>query len=221
MSLTTIILGVIVIILIYLLYVFYIKQSDTLVSTASLTGSNPPITTLNSGQSVNYAYAIWIYVQEWSSTNTKTIFQRDNNIKVYLDATTPTLFCDITLDPSGVQTITVTNNFPIQKWVYLVISANNTVIDAYLDGKLINSTQLTSSPRSPAIAATSPMNLGSGFNAYISGFNSWGSPLGPQQVWNNYMSGNGTSAISRYFSSYSVDLTVSKDNVEQNSYRVF
>jgi hypothetical protein len=45
--------------------------------------------------------------------------------------------------------------------------------------------------------------------------------MGPQEVWNNYMNGNGSSAITRFFSSYNVDVAVSKDNVEQNKYRLF
>jgi hypothetical protein len=221
MSFFTIILGIIVIILLYLLYVFYIKKSTTLVKTASLNDSNPAMTTLASGQSTRYSYAIWIYVQQWNSNGIKTIFNRTDNIKLYLDTTTPTLKCDFGLDPSGTQTIKITDNFPIQKWVYVSLSCDNTIIDCYLDGKLVNSTQLSKSPKTPGTPSANPMNLGTGFNAYVSGFTSWGSPMGPQEVWNNYMSGNGSSAISRFFSSYNVDVAVSKDNVEQNKYRLF
>jgi hypothetical protein len=221
MSFTTIILGIIVIILLYLLYVFYIKKSTTLVNTASLNDSNPDMTTLASGQSTRYTYAIWIYVQQWNSNGIKTIFNRTDNIQLYLDTSTPTLFCDIGLDPSGTQTVKITDNFPVQKWVYVTLSCDNTIIDAYLDGKLVNSTQLSKSPKTPGTPSANPMKLGTGFNAYVSGFTSWGSPMGPQEVWNNYMSGNGSSAITRFFSSYNVDVAVSKDNVEQNKYRLF
>jgi len=131
------------------------------------------------------------------------------------------LFCDIGLDPSGTQTVKITDNFPVQKWVYITLSCDNTIVDAYLDGKLVNSTQLSKSPKTPGTPSSNPMKLGTGFNAYVSGFTSWGSPMGPQEVWNNYMSGNGSSAISRFFSSYNVDVAVSKDNVEQNKYRLF
>jgi hypothetical protein len=183
--------------------------------------SNPPLTTLSSGQSTRYTYSIWLYVQEWNTNGKKIIFNRDNNVKLYLDTTTPTLYCDVTLDPSGSQTIKITDNFPLQKWVYISICSDNMIVDSYLDGKLVNSSQLSKSPRTPGTPSANPMNLGTGFNAYVSGFTSYGYPMGPQEVWNNYMSGNGRSVLSRLFSSYNVDVAVSKDNVEQDRYRVF
>jgi hypothetical protein len=33
----------------------------------------------------------------------------------------------------------ITDNFPLQKWVYIIISVDNQYVDAYLDGKLIQS----------------------------------------------------------------------------------
>lgn len=225
MDFTTIILGIIVIILIYLLYVFFVQNSSTLVTTANLNSTNPPITSLASGSSTRYAYGIWIYINTWSNGQ-KVIFQRDGNIKLYLDQTTPTLYTDITvIDPSGgnpkQNQIKITDNFPVQKWVYVILSCDNTTIDCYLDGKLVNSVLLPSFPNSPGTPANSPMKMGTGVDAYVSGFQSWGSPLGPQEAWNSYMSGNGTSSVSRFFSSYAVNISVSKDNVEQNKYRIF
>jgi len=224
MDLTTIILGIIVIILIYLLYVFYVQKSSTLVQTADLKTTNPPISTLANGSSTRYAYGIWVYVNTWSNGQ-KIIFQRDGNIKLYLDKTTPTLFVDMTVGTDSgttkISTIKVTDNFPVQKWVYVILSCDNTTIDCYLDGKLVNSVLLPSFPNAPGNPSTNPMKLGQGFDAYVSGFQSWASPLGPQEAWDSYMTGNGTSSISRFFSSYAVSISVAKDNVEQNKYRIF
>jgi hypothetical protein len=225
MDLTTIVLGIIVLVLIYLLYVFFVQNKTTLVQTADLKTTNPPISTLASGTSTRYAYGIWIYINTWSNGQ-KVIFQRDGNVKLYLDNTTPTLYADITVvsanggSPTPNQ-IKLTDNFPVQKWVYVILSCDNTTIDCYLDGKLVNSVLLPSFPNSPGTPANAPMKLGQGFDAYVSGFQSWGSPLGPQEAWDSYMSGNGTSSVSRFFSSYAVNVSVSKDNVEQNKYRIF
>lgn len=220
MDYTTIVLVIIVLILIYVLYVYFIQKSTVIMATASLkSGTNSPITALNSGQSTRYAYGIWVYVNTWDTTSTKTIFSRPNNIALQLDANTPSLFCIINQTPPSGQKILITDNFPIQKWVYVVVSADGNIIDCYLDGKLVNSTKLTNSPTTPDTPINAPVTLGSGWDAYIAGFQNWSGPIGPQQAWDSYMQGNGN-AISNYFSQYSINIAVNKDNVQQSSYTV-
>jgi len=223
MGITTIILGVIVIILIYVLYVFYVKKSSVLVTTASLKKTNNPITALNAAQSTRYAYGIWVYINTWTTGGAKIIFSRDNNIKLYLDDSKPTLYCEIAQSPAPdpPQKIVLTDNFPVQKWVYVIISADDRIIDCYLDGKLVNSNKLKNAALTPASSSASPVNLGSGFDAYVAGFTTWSGPIGPQEAWNSYLSGNGGSSVSRMFTSYNVDVSIKKDNVEQSKFALF
>jgi hypothetical protein len=221
MDVTTIILGVIVIILIYVLYVFYVKKNKTLVASASLKGTNPPITAIASAQSTRYAYGIWVYINTWNTSNEKVIFMRDNNIKVFLDQTKPTLYCAITQNPASKQVITITDNFPVQKWVCILISADDRIIDCYLDGKLVNSNKLENSPAPPQAAASAPIKLGETFDAYVAGFKSWSAPVGPQEAWNSYLSGNGGSSVSKFFTAYGVQVSVTKDNIEQSKFSLF
>ena len=223
MSYVTIGLVIVALILVYLLYVFFVKKSSTLMSTASLKdGSNKPITTINSGQSTRYAYGIWIYVNTWDKTSEKTIFQRAENIRLYLDKTKPSLLCEIIQDPPATlqSSILITDNFPVQKWVYVIISSDDRIVDFYIDGKMVNSTKLENPPKAPASPATAPITLGNGFDAYIAGLTNWNGPLGPQEAWDNYMKGNG-SAISKYINAYGVNLSITKDNVEQSKYQLF
>jgi hypothetical protein len=221
MGITTIILGVIVIILVYVLYVFYVKKNSVIVKTASLKGSNTPITALSAPQSTRYAYGIWVYINTWNTGGTKTIFSRSNNINLYLDQTKPILYCKITQNPDIEKPITITDNFPIQKWVYVIISSDDRIIDCYLDGKLVNSNKLTNSAATPASSSSSPVVLGSGFDAYVAGFTSWSGPIGPQEAWNSYLSGNGGSSLTQMFTSYGVDVSIMKDNVEQSKFALF
>ena len=51
----------------------------------------------------------------------------------------------------------------------------------------------------------------------VAGFQNWNTPIGPQEVWDNYMAGN-SNAISQLFGSYSFTFGVNKDNVQQSSY---
>ena len=117
------------------------------------------------------------------------------------------------------QNILITDNFGIQKWVYVVISSDNTIIDTYLDGKLVNSTKLETSPKQPGPAKTAPIVYGQGWDCYVAGFQNWNTPIGPQEVWDNYMAGN-SNAMSQFFGSYSFTFGVNKDNVQQSSYTV-
>jgi hypothetical protein len=223
MNWTIVVLAIIVIILVYVLYVYFVDQSSVLSRSASLmAGNNQPITTINSGQSTRYSYGIWVYVNTWNTTSTKVIFTRTGNIKLYLAPDKPTLYCDITsMNSNGqagaAQTILITDNFAIQKWVYVVVSSDNTIVDCYLDGKLVNSTKLSNSPAAPGTAATSPVLLGSGWDCYIAGFQNTANPVGPQQVWDDYLSGTG-SAVSNFFAAYSINFSVDKNNVQQSSY---
>jgi hypothetical protein len=157
-------------------------------------------------------------VDAWDTTSHKIIFIRNNNISVYLDTNTPTLYCQIKLmDVNQPQTITITDNFPIQSWTYVTVSADNNIIDCYIDGKLVNSVKLSAFPQAPGPASTNPVNLGAGWDAYVSGFQNWSGPIGPQQVWDTYMSGMG-SAFSGFLSQYSINLSVNKNAVQQSSY---
>lgn len=225
MNWTVIVLGIIVVLLIYLLYTVFIQSSSVISKSASLKeGGNDPITSINSGQSTRYTYGVWVYINTWDSTRQKTIFSRKNNLRLYLAENEPSLYCSITCaskDGSSLteQNILITDNFAIQKWVYVVISSDNTIIDAYIDGKLVNSTKLVTSPNSPDVAKNAPISYGEGWDCYVAGLQNWKKPIGPQEVWDNYMSGN-SNAASRFFGSYSFTFAVNKDNVQQSSYSV-
>ena len=243
MNAVAIILAIIVILLFYILYRFFMIKSTELSSTASLMDSNPSIPIENKPTSTRYSYGIWIYVNSWNSSIQKTIFERKNNIKLYFADTAPVLKCDISMDDgqtlaagasAPTTTLEITDNFPIQKWVHIVISVDNQYLDAYLDGKLIKSGRLYSeavdaennTPASPESTPKTPadqaMTIGGGTNydAYIAKFNHWSLPLDPQTVWSIYKEGNGQGGMNDYISSYGIDLSILKDNVEQSKYSI-
>jgi hypothetical protein len=219
MSITVIILVILVIALLYFLYIYFVKKSSTLTKSANLNSTNPDFTTLNSGTSTRYAYGIWVFVNTWNTTSKKTVFKRENNIEIYLDPKSPNLYCSIKQNPdSKDQDILITDNFPVQSWTYVVVSGDDKIIDCYLDGKLVSSTKLTNAPQAPTTG--SPVKLGTGWDAYVAGFQNWSGPVGPQEVWDSYIAGNG-SVLAQYFSSYGMTLSVTKNNVEQSKYTIF
>jgi hypothetical protein len=236
-----IILGIVIIFFIYLLFQYLTNTATTVAPSADLTTSLPSVTgnKLASATNLSYGYGIWLYVQNWDNNVQKTIFYRADNIKVYLDRMNPTLYCDITLNDStsvkpSIKKIEITNSFPLQKWVYIIVSVDNQFVDCYLDGKLVKS-QKVLTPKQPLDAATAPLYLGntgeyvttgtpfkqgepgvsvgSGWSANVLLFTRWTKPVDPQTAWSWYMKGNGKSRYGSLFGSYGVNYSILKDNI--------
>jgi len=243
MNVVALILAIVVIILFYILYRFFMMKSTELTKTASLLDSITPIDIKTSPTNTRYTYGIWIYVNSWDAGIEKTIFKRTDNIRLYFEPTAPVLKCDITMSdgttttPLPTTTIEITDNFPIQKWVHIVTSVDNQYLDAYLDGKLVKSKRMhtaavaavtgvdpvaESTPKGPGDVDVK-MAIGgvTKFDAYIAKFHHWSSPLDPQTVWSTYKEGNGQSSMGNYISSYGIDLSILKDNVEESKYSIF
>jgi hypothetical protein len=167
--------------------------------------------------SVRCSYGLWVYVNSWSLTDkvicTAQVPNTIPNFKLYLDAKNPTLKCDIrTIKNNTIQSVTVTNNFPIQRWVYIVISIDGPVVDCYLDGKLVKSQQITDLPN---MSGLYDISCGK-FDAYITSLSRDSAASDPQTVWNNYMTGNGYTSFS---SNYGFAVSVTKDNKEVATYK--
>jgi hypothetical protein len=216
-------LAILVILLFYILYTFFLMKSTELTTTASLSSSNPPID-ITRPNGLRYAYGIWIYVNSWDSNTDKTIFKRDSSIKLFFDSLKPELQCELYVNQDNVS-VTITDNFPLQKWVHVVISVDGQYLDAYLDGKLVKSSKMHVDGASPTVGSKDDKMLLGGtttYDAQVSKFTHWTEPLDPQTVWSVYNKGNGQgSGLTNSMSSYGVDFTILKDDVEQTKYRLF
>jgi hypothetical protein len=113
------------------------------------------------------------------------------------------------------QTITITNNFPLQKWVYIIFSADSQIVDFYLNGKLVISQKLTSMPKVPSDASTSSLVLGgtNTWDARVANLIRTTHPMSPEEVMNNYISGYNSVSGGGIFSmnSYNANLKVLKN----------
>lgn len=249
MNYVVIILGVIVIILIYILIRIVSASAVELTSSANLNDTISPIDITNNPTSSRYAYGLWIYVNSWDNSITKIIYKRDENIKLYLDTDSPTLKCDIKMTDDKEQSFEITDNFPLQKWVYIIISVDNQYIDCYLDGKLVRSgrayTQnpaseenttgtntgtavdietIKSFPKTPSVTGNAgKITLGGGitWDAYVTKFKHWSGPVNPETAHSEYLSGNGQSSFRNFFSRYGLDILIKKDDVEQTKLSIF
>jgi hypothetical protein len=216
----TIILGVIIILLVYFLYINYWKQ-NVLFEKINLNNSVPNITyaSLSNPGSTRYSYGVWVYVNSWNSSQ-KNIMSRGNDFSLYLDQTSPILWCKIGVKSDGSSpNIIITNNFPIQKWTHVIVSVDNNIIDFYIDGKLLLSKQINGIP----VVSTADISFGGSTDStapdiFLAKVYRWVYPMDPQSAWNEYLSGNGQSLL---IPNYNVQLELLKDNVVNKKYSLF
>jgi hypothetical protein len=234
MNYVLIITIIIIIILLYVLWRFFSNNGTKLTTNADLNKTQSVPITINN-TSVQYAYGVWIYVNSWTpgkkDSSKKTIFSRSANkndwetgkysTHLYLDPVSPTLYLDIAQNgKSTTPPITISSNFPIQKWCYVVFSVNNQYVDCYLDGKLVKSVYLSG----PLATIGGDVYLGppsGGIDIYLNKFYYWANPLTPQVVWSNYLSGNGNNPLSALSNTIGFGFAFYRDNVESSTFRLF
>jgi hypothetical protein len=236
MSSVVIGLTVAIIILVYVLYKYASNTTSKLNTTADLKQVVPAITSISNPTNTRYGYSIWVYVKSWDNNSNKVIFSRKDNLKLYLEKMAPTLKLDVIMNDKTTQTMIITNNFPIQKWCFIGISADNQYFDAYLDGKLVKSQRMyTQTANTGVIPATPldsnvPVYLGNSdsssvqftsFDAVVAKFQRYTSPIDPQKAWSEYISGNGNNSIAKALSPYGINLNILKDNVQQTQITLF
>jgi hypothetical protein len=231
MNYTILLLGVVVVILIYILRSKVFKSSSTISDKIALMSASTTLAKdIDNPTSYRYAYGMWIYMNSWSRNapmvnsfpKNNNIFNRSDEIQLYLDQNTPTLYFYVKTNgnPTNVP-IVVTENFPIQKWVYFVANVDGQYIDLYLNGKLVKSIKIPQSTTMAQPSSNSDIITGGALDGFAAKFKRWSHTLTPKDVWSNYMNGNGGNSVSKMFSSYGIDIALVKDNVEQKSIRLF
>tara|TARA_A100001011_G_C14018663_1_gene718472 strand:+ start:110 stop:805 length:696 start_codon:yes stop_codon:yes gene_type:complete len=171
----------------------------------------------------NFTYSLWFYVNDWNYRfdKPKILLDRPSNSpKITLGAMQNdidiTLNCYPTSGVTGTQTSSVPHtcnikNFPLQKWINLVISLQNQTLDIYLDGKLHKTCLLAGVPiiNSESLVYITPKG---GFNGWTSNFQYWDEASNPQQVYNIYKKGYGGGALGNIFNRYKFRFQFLKDN---------
>ena len=221
--LATILVVVIAIILYYFYY--YITNNELTSGLQNLAYAKEiSYSKLKNPNSYTYSYQCWIYMS--SPTNSeKQIYQRKTG-----DGTDSSIF---EVDILGQQLIlkagtgsglpnkimTITSEFPIQKWTYLVINVYNLqTFEAYINGKLAKTVN------GPSVDLLKPAsnrnNLyigGNSLDGYITKFTRTEKTLDAKTVWENYLSGNGLSNLFSTLIPYGLNLSISKGEEIQRS----
>lgn len=193
----------------------------------------------------NYAYSVWFYVSDWSyrlseskdllirggaagTANPRiTLAPYENNLTISVH-TFPTHGGQQPLgsggnppgahplgsQPAQAPTCSV-NNFPLQRWVNLIVSLNNRTMDVYLDGKLVRTCIL---PAPAKIDPDAPVLLtpGGGFKGWTSNTQYFATPLNPQEAFNIYAAGPKCGGMS-LFDKYKLRVTYLVNNQPEAS----
>jgi len=222
-----IVLGIVIIVFLYYIIQYYFFSVKSLAAKIHLNESPTDISSnvITNPSSALYTFGTWVYVNNFT---TCTLF---SYVTTPIASPDPRLFSlelgtnnnptlrAIVKGAVEQSTINITNNFPIQKWVHVLISVDTTYADCYLDGKLIvsrslSANQITKSPdKIPYI--TFKQSNSSSPDIYLAKVTRWDHPLDPQSVFTEYSSGNGLSN-----SDFALGLTVTNDDTTKN-YKIY
>ena len=223
MNYTLVIMGVILVIIVYILYKVIDEKGRTISGKMDLSKGASAVNVKNTGKadSTRYYIGAWLYVNA-TSASTVDIFKIKDSSHTYLtlELTNSAVLKYIAKTKSGspaTATHVIMDNFPLQKWVYVVISVDNNVVDLYIDGKLI---------RSHKVDGISQVNESSDIvfdklDAFIAKMEREPKPMDPSYAWSKYMEGNGGNYFSRMLANYGGTLTLTKNDMDVREFQLF
>jgi hypothetical protein len=233
MNYTLIVLGILLIVIIYVLYNVASNAGKLVTTKLDLSAEgNGAVSykTLANPTSSRYSFSLWVYIESVNDVSNTDIIDITSTaasstgdfFKLYV---TPSLELSYKLKDKNdnITTYSVMTNYPIQKWVYIIISVDGRIVDLYYDGKLIRSQQLTNSPKQ----TTADFSITYGTckdklcKGYIAKFERLPTPIDPTTAWSKYMEGNGGNYFSKLLSSYGASFTLTKDSIDLNKYTLF
>lgn len=218
-----------VVVILLLLYVIF-KALTTNYSTlgtmqkwsnkTTLQGSNLP----NSFKA-NSAISIWFYIKKW--VNGAKIISFHSNVpgndgnaifSAQFKNNTNTIQIFPRSGRSSDDDCEIAD-FPLQKWVNLIVSFNGSAMDVYVDGKLVKSCVVNMGSK---LGETQSIVLGDDVTlpndvGFITNVKLKAAPIAPQEAWDIYSQGFGGSPWSDLLNKYKVKLSFIVDNQEQAS----
>ena len=179
----------------------------------------------NTGNSMDYTYSMWFYVDDWNYKfgHDKVLWTRNDaanqpSPSVSLGNMENDITISVACYASSSQTASQSNvhnctikNFPLQKWVNLIVSMQGETLDVYVDGKLEKTCVLEGVPK---VSTDSDLRVtpDGGFSGWTSNFQYFDKASNPQEAYNIYKKGYGGGGLGNAFNKYKVRLQVLKEN---------
>jgi hypothetical protein len=238
-----IILGIIVILLAYYIYTI-LSATPTLANNIDLSKPPPEIkpSSITDPYGINYTIGVWIYIHNFPQNNQMERiisygfepYMNANSLwSLKIDKNYPVLYCELLTavtgsDATQLETFVITDNFPMQKWVYVTTVVSNNFLETYINGRFI-SADVINSPIFAAPPAIDPsagptfrfggqgttMDDGStrtnGSPVSMTHLSRWNYPLSSGDVYNIYNKGNGQKS-NIWGPAYNLNITLSQGN---------
>jgi hypothetical protein len=197
---------------------------------------------LKGSNSSNFTFSVWFNVDDWSVNygKVKKLLQvqcqniipleiqlgaESNDIKIKTKS-----FGSAAAPPPGSGGLAASTqshtchvqNFPLQKWVNLIVSAYGRTLDVYIDGKLVKTCVL---PGAVAMHNISQIILTEGtdgkpcFKGMTADLTYWSTASNPQQAYNIYAAGFGGMG-SNFFSKYKLKVSFLEDGKTEGSFEI-
>jgi hypothetical protein len=214
-----------VVVILLLLYVIFKALTTNYTSLGSMQkwGSETMIqgSNLPSSFKANSAISIWFYIKKWVNGTKVIMFKKGSmilfNVEFKNDTNTIRIFPRS--GESNTDLDCEISDFPLQKWVNLIVSFNGSAMDVYVDGKLVKSCVVNLGSK---LNETDTIVLGDNTKSlndigFITNVKLKASPIAPQEAWDIYSQGFGGSPWSDLLNKYKVKLSFIVDNQEQSS----
>lgn len=240
--LITVLIVFVVLVIIYYIIDWATSKSNKLSHIRHATTKTISPSKLKGSNSSNFTFSVWFYVDDWSVNYgvKKKLLQVESggNKNLEIDLGKDSNDINITLacfashnngqqgqqtTQHSVQTTSTTcpvQNFPLQKWVNLIVSVYGRTLDVYIDGKLVKTCVL---PGAAAMHNISKIILTEGnpscFKGMTADLTYWANPSNPQQAYNIYASGFGGMG-SNFFSKYKLKVSFLEDGKTEGSFEI-
>jgi hypothetical protein len=208
---------------------FYFTNTTLTTGVIKLTDADRSIKTVDWKKLVNpgaitYHYEGWLFVDKLPESN-KLIFSKDATgvglclNKSTLSVVTSTSYLEGAPGTGATVTalVTVTEKFPQQKWVYFVVNVvNKKVIEVYLNGKLLKTQQVADVPNN--VRGTLTLGGANSVDGYVTKFKRDPVALLPDEIWKNYLAGNGLATFTNWLAGYNASFSVYSSTEEIRKY---
>lgn len=230
-ELSTIAIGVVAIVLLYIIWQ-YLTDSYTQIGNmqkGSIKTTIPASTLPLNNNPSNFSVSLWFYVTNWAcntdASAAKNVFKikggdsgTTDNFVIKLGACQNDLDVITRVSGTNNESVCHVSNIPIQRWVCLIVSIYGRTLDIYLDGKLVRTCVLPSV--SIALANQTQLTnleIGGGFDGFITSIRYKAQPVNPQEAWNTYTDGYGGSMLQDILNKYKLKLSFLVDDVEKQA----
>lgn len=210
----TLLIIVVFLVVVYILSWFFNGTKNLSNFSSAKTSMTIPSSSLAPGTSVNFAYSIWVYVDDWSYKlgQEKIIFVRGVKGTFFMPALTLAPLeniLQVTMSTETEPYETSVPNFPLQKWTNIIVSLSTRAMDVYLNGKLVKTSILPSMPKLDPNASLY-LTPDGGFSGFTSRLFYKNDAISPQEAWNIYSGGPGGNIFSSFLNQYKIQLNFLK-----------